>query len=356
MAFKSEKCLQFHKVFTWEVAREAWFGEEDICLHAEGEVMGNDRNYGAWCDICSQRHEYWNVFVLTREATGRWLDFTTRMVIDTVDDFEFDITVSVRRDGKVTERMKLGSCFSPYERSRGSEYDKKRGRVYRIFRVKAADNGRVIPDLQGEGSIEIEAEISVVNKFANNLISSRRFVQDMKSITEKTDFTDVDLVCGDQVFKCHKNVLCARVPAFERFLLGSSLEKELNRIEIKDSSAEVVKMMLSYVYTGVVEEIPQEFELELLKIADKYGLDPLKLACGDNLINNLTPSNYLVTYTEIDRYFPSGCDCGCGIEYKDKMKVFFRNNLREVLENRSAWIEFAKKFPELSHEVVLGLA
>ena len=214
----------------------------------------------------------------------------------------------------------------------------------------------MIPDWAGESAMEIEVEISIVNKMANDLIAAKNFAEDMKSISNKTESTDVDVICGEKMFRCHKNVLCARVPAFEKFLLGESLENELDRIEIKDSAPEVVEMMLSYLYTGVVEEIPQEWELELLKIADKYGLDPLKLACGDNLISNLTASNYFVTYTEIDKFFPSVCDCGCGSEFKEKMKVFFRANLKEVLMNKEAWIKFAEKFPELSHEVVLSLS
>lgn len=64
---------------------------------------------------------------MTREAGGRWLDFTTRMVAETADQFEFDISVAVRRDGRVTERQKLVAAGA----SRGSEYDRQRGRVYR---------------------------------------------------------------------------------------------------------------------------------------------------------------------------------------------------------------------------------
>ena len=54
MSFRGERGIQFHKMITWGLTESAWLGEEDICLHDEGELMGNDRNYGAWCDICSK--------------------------------------------------------------------------------------------------------------------------------------------------------------------------------------------------------------------------------------------------------------------------------------------------------------
>ena len=54
MSFRGERGIQFHKMITWGLTEAAWLGEEDICLHDEGELMGNDRNYGAWCDICSK--------------------------------------------------------------------------------------------------------------------------------------------------------------------------------------------------------------------------------------------------------------------------------------------------------------
>lgn len=66
-------------------------------------------------------------------------------------------------------------------------------------------------------------------------------------------------------------------------------------VEIKDFNQNIVAAMLRFMYTGE-HQASSELSEDLLRAADKYGIERLKIICGANLVNNLsekTAVNYL---------------------------------------------------------------
>ena len=76
----------------------------------------------------------------------------------------------------------------------------------------------------------------------------------------------------------------------------------------------------------------------------------LKDLCGENLLRNLSPKNYLVTYAEIDSHFQG--ESKEAFKKNKKSEKFFKENAQAIVRNK-AWIQFAKNFPELSQELVI---
>ena len=103
----------------------------------------------------------------------------------------------------------------------------------------------------------------------------------MQKILRSTETADMQIVCKGKRFPCHKNILCAQCPVFERFLLGNSKEKQDSIIRLDDSEPGAVEFMLRFLYTGEALSVPSQLELPVLQLADKYQLDRLKRACGE---------------------------------------------------------------------------
>eukprot|EP00090_Calanus_glacialis_P014812 TRINITY_DN23677_c0_g1_i1.p1 TRINITY_DN23677_c0_g1~~TRINITY_DN23677_c0_g1_i1.p1 ORF type:complete len:253 (-),score=38.26 TRINITY_DN23677_c0_g1_i1:468-1226(-) len=114
--------------------------------------------------------------------------------------------------------------------------------------------------------------------------------EQMKNIRKSEENSDVIIVCDGKEFKCHRNILCARSVVFNNMLQGNTSENLINKITIRDSSAEAVDEMLNYIYTGDLPcptgELPchktlsDALNLALLELSDMYGLDILKEFCG----------------------------------------------------------------------------
>ena len=92
-------------------------------------------------------------------------------------------------------------------------------------------------------------------------------------------------------------------------------EKDKNKLEINDASPEAVKVMLDYMYTGTVPTNISNIVVDLLHLADKYGLGSLKKACERCLMEDLCAENAVNTMIYADR---------CGEGYLRLLARFFK--------------------------------
>ena len=122
--------------------------------------------------------------------------------------------------------------------------------------------------------------------------------EDLKKFYLSKEMSDVQIKCGDQTFDCHKVILSARSPVFNRMLLSEMKEKASGVVDLTDTRPEVVKELLKFIYTGTcyidADEEPEpglEIVCELLEAADKYELEHLKKMCEYTLSSSLTAEN-----------------------------------------------------------------
>ncbi|KAF8722520.1 hypothetical protein HU200_022347 [Digitaria exilis] len=103
--------------------------------------------------------------------------------------------------------------------------------------------------------------------------------------------TDVTFQVGGETFSAHRCVLAARSPVFRAELFGSTKEGTVTTkgdcIQVNDMLAHVFETLLHFIYT---DSLPEMSGLEepmmaehLLKAADRYGVQRLKLICEEKL-------------------------------------------------------------------------
>ena len=155
-------------------------------------------------------------------------------------------------------------------------------------------------------SFILEADLVVQMKDAVNSDPHKTdiYVEEIKSIFNDEETSDVLDIAEGKKFKCHKNILSARSEVFKNTLGHDTIESNRNEIVMKEITADAVEDMLTYLYTGEIPNDPKNLTTELLQIADMHQLHPLKEACLKNLVGSLEVASCISTFILVDRYQP----------------------------------------------------
>ncbi|CAL1267982.1 unnamed protein product [Larinioides sclopetarius] len=180
--------------------------------------------------------------------------------------------------------------------------------------------------------------------------SLQKLSSDLKLLLDpkETYFSDVNLGCGNDVFSAHKSILCARSPVFAAMFTTKMKETLRNEVDISDISSQVLKIMLTYIYTGKTGKLSVQSAGELLFAADKYQLQDLKRVCCDYLKSCISFENVLKTLV-------------LGDLHDEDLKVFaidfICNSCEEfeALEKTRGWRTLREKTPSLAMDVLTGL-
>lgn len=108
------------------------------------------------------------------------------------------------------------------------------------------------------------------------------------------NFSDVLFVCPDgSEIHAHRCVLAAKNPYFQSYFSGPWLEQHPDGRWQTENSADVVKAMLSLIYTGDIPcDATSTTILELLKVAYEFQLDDdLLRVCQSNCIEIINETN-----------------------------------------------------------------
>lgn len=91
-------------------------------------------------------------------------------------------------------------------------------------------------------------------------------------------------------FYAHKAILAARSPVFAKMFSHDMQESATNTIQLTDIEPDVLKELLTYIYTGECPNIKRHAE-SLLHHAEKYQLPHLKCLCEQRLSYDLQVKN-----------------------------------------------------------------
>jgi hypothetical protein len=76
-------------------------------------------------------------------------------------------------------------------------------------------------------------------------------LQTMKKLMTDDTFSDFKIVCDDEAFYCHKNIVAAKSDVLQQMLLSKDWsENEEETMKIEDFDAETVRAMIYYIYTS----------------------------------------------------------------------------------------------------------
>ncbi|KAI1705073.1 BTB/POZ domain-containing protein [Ditylenchus destructor] len=106
-----------------------------------------------------------------------------------------------------------------------------------------------------------------------------------------------------KVIFAHKCILSQWSEVFRNMFSLPTEEARSGVVNITDFSTDAISAMLEYMYTGVVKnEVMDKIALEILVLANKYAVIPLKEMCEVFLASKLTATNVLEFVTLADRY------------------------------------------------------
>ena len=144
-------------------------------------------------------------------------------------------------------------------------------------------------------------------------------------LTNQT-LADVTLKVEDNEFKAHKLILAAASPVFEAMFKEGTKEHEDNYVNIEDIDSDVFEVFLRYLYSGQAENL-EEMVLELFAAADKYDVQPLREICIHHMVKNISVNNAVNMLVLADRY---------NVEpIKLQAQKFITNNIISLLKTDS---------------------
>ncbi|GBN91299.1 Speckle-type POZ protein-like A [Araneus ventricosus] len=158
---------------------------------------------------------------------------------------------------------------------------------------------------------------------------------------------DVNLKCGSASIPAHKTVLGARSPVFAAMFANPMRESEKNQVDINDISEPVLRAIVYYMYTAVVEKMTISSAPELLVAADKYQLLSLKLMCCDFLKENVSDENVSMLLD-------------LGDAFAEDLKCFAMAYICQcpdlsAIQNTEAWKSLEESKPSLAVEVLTSV-
>ncbi|VDD87144.1 unnamed protein product [Enterobius vermicularis] len=147
------------------------------------------------------------------------------------------------------------------------------------------------------------------------------------------------LKVGDREIKAHRCFLTQHSEVFRAmFNQETMLEAERGVIEITDFDYQSVKAMLEYIYSGSTTNVTSHVE-EVLSLAEKYAIKPLKEFCGLYLASKISTANLASTALLADMY--------SSIPLLKRCARYLSENRTSVLRSKN-WDAFKKESPELA--------
>lgn len=124
---------------------------------------------------------------------------------------------------------------------------------------------------------------------------------DYKVILESGVLSDFEFkLKNNETLKAHKVVLCARSPVFYKMFTTYLQDAKKSTVELPDINSITIKEFLRFIYCNEVQNL-EAVALELLFVAEKYQVEPLKQLCAKHIEAKLSEQNVLDVLVIADR-------------------------------------------------------
>lgn len=127
-----------------------------------------------------------------------------------------------------------------------------------------------------------------------------------REMWENELFTDCVIKVGSKQLKAHKSVLAQNSPVFKSmFSSEGMIEAQRGVIDILDAKYDSVRAMVEFMYTGNTDALEGNSIDEVLAIADKYEVLPLKEQCEAKIATTINAKNITTIAMFSDTYSAS---------------------------------------------------
>lgn len=311
----------------------------------------------------------WTINDFSHHQTRGEQIYSREYSIDTADKVKFKLALCPRFDYNGQECVLIGPRYDTPTRAKctfaiiditGRELEKVSvmhetltGAWYVLVRRDALwDRNR---GLLRNDQLTVHCQIDV-HEDANRseTLRLRDLSHDLKSLLQSEDLSDVTIHVNGRDFRAHKAILAARSPVFRKMFTNGMKESHLNHVEIPDLEPRVFEHMLLFLYgaesclMSQLHSKPKDVEteqlaIELLKAADKYQIEGLKLICERGIYE------HLLTVESVARVL-SSADLYNATELKARAIKFVVSHVKEVVTT-DTWRLMAEQRPWLVAEV-----
>lgn len=119
-----------------------------------------------------------------------------------------------------------------------------------------------------------------------------KMLWDFKDVFDSPLFEDVvTLRMGSDTMRVHKAILVARSPFFAKLFSSELHDVITGNVTVTDTDIATMRSIVTYIYTGMTDNLSIQTAENLLKAADRYGLDILKHKCEQMLCDNINMKN-----------------------------------------------------------------
>lgn len=142
-------------------------------------------------------------------------------------------------------------------------------------------SAEIIPDVDGLApETALSAPIQTVRHSSTDsdagLEPASGLGSDLLDLYQRGEQCDITIQVAEQVFSCHRAVLCARSQYFRAMLSGSWMESSRQCITLQGLGPDEMEVLLQFMYGAIVDLPPGASASQVVFAADMLGLEGLK--------------------------------------------------------------------------------
>lgn len=162
----------------------------------------------------------------------------------------------------------------------------------------------------------------------------------------KKELSDIKLICGREIFECHKLILSCQSDVFETmFKTKSTAEEESGEVEIENFKPKTIENMVYFMYhDNIMNE--ENMDPELLILADKYNVRGLMKYCVEYFEENLSLENALDVLVSTHL---------TGQKSLFDAATLFAIKNRERLVKTESWKELLETNPKITNTILMRM-
>lgn len=160
---------------------------------------------------------------------------------------------------------------------------------------------------------------------------------DLEQMVNNEQFADIRFQVEDRIVHAHRTILFARSEYFRRMLTGGYRESADEMIVVHGIGHDVFVNVLYFLYTGKLpEEATPPSIVEMLGVANLYGIDALKHMCGETISRNLSVDNVASILELADRFNAAALRSACvGFMVNNFAAVVRSDGFRDLIREDS---------------------
>ncbi|GBN54096.1 Speckle-type POZ protein [Araneus ventricosus] len=144
-----------------------------------------------------------------------------------------------------------------------------------------------------ENDLSTRSVKTPVNTSTNSLYNLKTLAAAFRNSSESSSKENVLLRVGKETETVSKVVLCARSPVFAKMFQSDMRELRSNTVTVTDIKMPVLKVLVSFLYTGELPNVDFDFLFDLYYASDKYDVADLRQLCADLLLPQISMENVI---------------------------------------------------------------